>query len=78
MKLDALADMSWCVQNGWVPNNAACSQRLASIWAERDEKRVFLLFSVKTTKQFCAFAEMIGTTDYSVGVEGWSKEGCTG
>lgn len=78
MKTDIVEDILFCIRFGWMTNNEACSKRMAKIWNERDGERVFLMFSVKASKQFCALAEMVEQVDFDAEIDGWSKPNCKG
>nr|OQO24263.1 hypothetical protein B0A51_10123 [Rachicladosporium sp. CCFEE 5018] len=77
MKVESLNDMKLCLEQGWMANNLACTNRMSAIWEQGKDRQIYLLFSVKGTKQFCAMGQMIGDVVANNELEGWDKENCT-
>jgi len=77
MKIEHPSDMRYCLSNGAVTNVPACNERIDAVWRESDGQRVFIMFSIRGQKEFCAMAEMTGPVQ-SGSMPGWSKPGCVG
>ncbi|KAK6439800.1 hypothetical protein LTR95_003977 [Oleoguttula sp. CCFEE 5521] len=77
MKVESLNDMKLCLEQGWMANNLACTNRMSAIWQQGKDRQIYLLFSVKGTKQFCAMGQMGGNVEPNGELEGWDKENCT-
>lgn len=80
IKTDFTSHVLFALRNGYWTNQPEVNERIMKIWTDKADKgdKVYFLFSVNSSKQFCGLAEMVGPVQPTGVIRGWKKERCHG
>lgn len=82
VKVSNFEDMAYAIASGMWSDLQNVLSRIAPLWDAKmtygGNHPIYFIFSLSTSRQFCALAEMVGPVSTATDITGWKKPNCTG